>query len=223
MSQEINLLDEEMEETKSPPKVATLLNQLAEQKKEQEEHKEHWNRVKRIVEALLFAASEPLSLKKIREVTDTVHPFAPRHLTAIIEELRKEYIDQQRSFRLEEIGGGYLLRTQPEYGEFLNLLYRNKRLEKLSHAATEVLAIIAYKQPITRPDIESIRGVDCTGITQTLLERELIEVVGRLEAPGRPCLYAVTPQFYKYFGINDLEDLPASKKITEARDEEWTS
>lgn len=165
--------------------------------------------IKRIIEALLFASSEPIPLNKIREVTDTIYAFKPRILLDIIQELTQEYMTQGRSFRLEEIAQGFVLRTCSEYGPFIELLQRNKRAEKLSQQAMEVLAIIAYRQPVTRQQMEAIRGVDCSGSLQTLMERQLVEAVGKLEAPGRPTLYGITRDFLKYFGLRDLKELPS--------------
>lgn len=165
-------------------------------------------KVKRVMEALLFSTNEPLSLVKIREITDTIYEFKPRILKELIDELQNDFITKQQVFRLEEIAEGYLLRTSEEFSPYLNLLYRNKRVEKLSQAAAEVLAIIAYKQPVTRPQIDSIRGVDSSGVVQALLERELIEPLGKLEAPGRPTLYGITKDFLKHFGLKDLKELP---------------
>jgi segregation and condensation protein B len=164
--------------------------------------------VKRIMEAILFASSEPISFNKIREVVDAFYPLKPRQIHDILQELEREYIVQQRSFRLEHIANGYLLRTNEEYRKYIDLLYRDKRAEKLTQASMEVLAIIAYRQPITRPQIEAIRGVDSSGVVQALLDRGLIEVQGRLEAPGRPTLYGITKDFLKHFGLRGLEELP---------------
>ncbi len=164
--------------------------------------------IKKIIEALLFASSEPLPFNKIREVIETVEPLKPSLLKELISELANEYVFQQRSFRLEEIAQGYVLRSCKEYSPYIDLLYRNKRTEKLSSASAEVLAIIAYKQPITRPQIDIIRGVDSSGTLQNLLERQLIEIVGKLEAPGRPSLYSITKDFLKHFGLRDLNELP---------------
>lgn len=164
--------------------------------------------VKQLVEALLFSSSDPLSFNKIREVTDTFHPVKPRILQQLIEELKQDYESQGRAFQLDEINNGYLLRTRKEYGKHVELLYKNRRMERLSPASAEVLAIVAYKQPITRSQIEAIRGVDSSGVLQSLIERELIHPVGRLEAAGRPTLYGVTEHFMKYFGLRNIEDLP---------------
>lgn len=163
---------------------------------------------KRIVEALLFASSEPLSFNKIREILDTFHPYKPSQLRNLILELQQDYLSQQRSFRLEEIPEGFLLRTCEEYSAFVDMLFQNKRSERLSQASAEVLAIVAYKNPITRPQIDSIRGVDSSGIIQNLLERQLVEPVGRLEAPGRPTLYGITHHFLKHYGLRGIDELP---------------
>jgi segregation and condensation protein B len=164
--------------------------------------------IKRVIEALLFASTEPLSFQKIREIIDTIAPLSPRIVRSLIDDLQNEYISQQRAFRLEEIAQGFILRTCEEHSSYIELLGRNKRSEKLSHAAAEVLAIIAYRQPITKPQIEAIRGVDSSGIIATLLERLLIQPVGKLEAPGRPTLYGITKDFLTHFGLRDLEELP---------------
>ena len=165
--------------------------------------------LKRIIEALFFSTNVPLTLTKIREVTDTYYALKPKQLRALIEELQMEYILQKRAFRLEEVAQGYLIRTSEAYAPYIELMQRSKRTEKLSPAASEVLAIIAYKNPITRPQIEAIRGVDCSGTIYSLLERALIEPVGKLEAPGRPTLYGITKDFLVYFGLRDAKDLPA--------------
>lgn len=163
--------------------------------------------IKRVIEALLFTSSDPISLTRIREITDPIHPLKPRQLKQLIEELKQEYIAHQRAFKLEEIAQGYVIRTYEEYAPYIDLLYRQKRGEKLSYASTEVLAIIAYRQPITRPQIDAIRGVDSSGTVAQLLERNLIEPVGKLEAPGRPTLYGTTKEFLKHFGLKDVMDL----------------
>ncbi|MBA3602443.1 MAG: SMC-Scp complex subunit ScpB [Parachlamydiaceae bacterium] len=168
--------------------------------------------VKGLIEALLFSSSAPLPFNKIREVTDALAPLRPRILREILQELQYDYIAQQHSFRLEEIAQGYILRTCEEFAPYIDLMHRNKRSEKLSPAATEVLAIIAYKQPITRPQIDAIRGVDCSGTMQNLLDRQLIEPLGKLEAPGRPMLYGTTKEFLLHFGLRDIGELPQTQK-----------
>lgn len=189
MNREINLLDLEIESTSGSAAVGRV-------------------QIKRMIEALLFSSNEPIPFNKIREIADTIQPLRPQVLKQLIEDLQQEYVTQQRAFRLEEIAQGYLLRSCEEFGPYIDLLHRNKRSEKLSQASVEVLAIIAYKQPITRPQIEAIRGVDSTGTVQNLLERQLIEPVGKLEAPGRPTLFGITKDFLKHYGLKDLNDLP---------------
>jgi segregation and condensation protein B len=166
------------------------------------------NEAKRIVEALLFATSDPLPLHKIREIIETSFPISNKEVKTAIEELQREYQEQERAFCLEMIAEGYVLRTQGAYSPYVKLLFQNRRKERLSQASLETLAIIAYKQPITKTQIELIRGVDCSGVLQHLQERELIEVTGRLEAPGRPALFATTREFLKHFGLNNLSELP---------------
>jgi segregation and condensation protein B len=218
MVKEINLFDKEIETVSvgtpkaflhsGQPILPGILENIQTSQRIQQQEKFVRQHTKQIIEAILFASSEPISFIKIREVVETFHPLKPRLLRDLIIELQQEYLSQQRAFRLEEIAQGFVLRTCEEYRSFIDLLYRHKRSEKLSQASTEVLAIIAYRQPITRPQIEAIRGVDCSGILQNLLERQLIESVGKLETAGRPTLYGITTDFLKHFGLRDLEDLP---------------
>lgn len=163
---------------------------------------------KRVLEALLFASAHPLPFQKIREILASIHPFKPKELLELIEELKQDYEIQKRAFRLEEIADGYLLRTGEEFHPHLQMLFQTKRKEKLSPAGLETLAIIAYKQPVTRLQIEAFRGVDSSGIVQALLDRQLIEAAGKLEVPGRPTLYKTTEEFLKHFGLKDLSELP---------------
>lgn len=225
MAKEINLFDRDIQTdseddaparpyTAEQPALPGILENIQAAKRAQQQEKFVKQHAKRIIEALLFASSDPLPFTKIREVVDTFQLLKPRLLRELINELQQEYLSQQRAFRLEEIAQGFLLRTCEEYSPFIDLLHRNKRTEKLSQASAEVLAIIAYKQPITRPQIEAIRGVDCSGIMQNLLERQLIEPVGKLEAPGRPTLYGITKDFLKHFGLRDLQELPMLQKQT---------
>jgi segregation and condensation protein B len=157
--------------------------------------------MKRIVEALLFAASEPLTLKKIHTIVKSYAEITPSLLKTLMEELAAEYREQRRAFKLEEIAGGYLLRTYPQYHTYLKQLFPDKNKDRLSQAALEVLTIIAHRNPITRAEIEAIRGVDCSNMIHTLMDRELIEITGRLEVPGRPSLYSVSKKFLAHFGF----------------------
>lgn len=180
-------------------------------KYEEIQKREH---IKRIIEALLFATNEPLPLDKIREITDSVQPLPPRTLRGLLHEIEVEYRCQNRAFRLEEIAQGFVLRSCEEFSPYIALLHRNKRVEKLSNAAAEVLAIIAYRQPITKPQIEAIRGVDSSSAVQALLDRVLVQPVGKMEVPGRPTLYGTTKEFLQHFGLRDLADLPPLERVS---------
>lgn len=168
---------------------------------------------KRIVESLLFASSEPIQLQKLREIIESSFEITGRELRAVLDELQSEYEEQKRGFRLEMIAEGYVLRTAAAYSPYVKLLFANRRKDRLSQASLETLAIVAYKQPITKIQIELIRGVDCSGVLQHLQERCLIEVTGKLEAPGRPSLFGTTRDFLKYFGLNSLSDLPPHEQF----------
>lgn len=216
MAKEFNLFDIELD-VASPakqqqPSLPGILENIQAAQRTQQQEKFTRQYAKRIMEALFFSSSEPIPFTRIREIVDTFQPLKPRILRDLINELQQEYLSQQRAFRLEEIADGFLLRTCEDYSSYIDLLHRNKRTEKLSQASAEVLAIIAYKQPITRPQIEAIRGVDCSGIVQNLLERQLIEPSGRLEAPGRPTLYSTSAGFLQHFGLRSAQDLPQTMK-----------
>ncbi|MCP5469154.1 MAG: SMC-Scp complex subunit ScpB [Chlamydiales bacterium] len=163
--------------------------------------------VKRIVEALLFASNEALTAEKMKEVISSAYPIGLRELKRLIAELADEYKQRECAFQIDEIAGGYLLRTCEEMGVYVELLMLNKRGEKLSKASMEVLAIIAYRSPITRAEIDAIRGVDSSGTVASLVERGLIEGVGRKEAPGRPIQWGVTKRFLKHFGLKNEKEL----------------
>lgn len=163
--------------------------------------------IKRILEALLFASNEILTLEKMREVVNTTYPVRPKEIKQCIECLADEYQAQKRAFQIDYLAGGYVMRTHPEMRPHIEQLFLDRRNEKLSHAAAEILAIIAYKGPITRREIEKLRGVDCSGTLVSLTERGLIECVGRTEAPGKPAQYGVTPLFLQHFGISSTDEL----------------
>jgi segregation and condensation protein B len=168
--------------------------------------------VKNIIEALLFSATEPVGIKKLLEVIETFEPMKKGDLELVIEQMRQEYEQSDRAFQLDEIAGGYQLRTKQAYGNYVTLLHKNLKKERLSHAASEVLAVIAFRQPVTRAEIDEIRGVDSSGIMATLQDRELVEQVGKLQVPGRPALYGTTKKFLQHYGLNSLSDLPGYQK-----------
>jgi segregation and condensation protein B len=183
--------------------------------------------LKLILEAILFSAQKPLSLKELREV----FAAAPEHaegaeearalkkvkeeaLTTALEELAREHEQAGRSYRLVCVAGSWQFVTEPQFAPWLKALIGHKtRPPRLSQPALETLAIIAYRQPITRAEIEQVRGVTVDGVMQTLLERGLVAQVGRAEVIGRPMTYGTTPLFLEYFGLRALEDLPAADEL----------
>ncbi len=180
---------------------------------------------RRILEALIFAADEPLPLKSIAKFLfgDTTKQdqtiFAPNGVEALlqslIEEINEELETSKRPYRIVEVGGGYQFATLPEFGKIVSSYLQLKAARRLSRAALETLAIIAYRQPVSKPEIEAIRGVRSDEVIQTLLQRELITIVGRADTIGRPLLYGTTPVFLKTFGLNSLEDLPRLRELEE--------
>jgi segregation and condensation protein B len=168
--------------------------------------------LKRIVEALIFAADEPLGGDRIAETVELENGF---DLGVLIDALNQDYQQSGRAFTIRKVAGGYQIVTQKNYSSWIRKLYLGRQKNRLSHAALETLALIAFKQPISRVDIAQIRGVNSDGVIGTLLERKLIAISGRSEAVGRPLLYSTTPEFLKYFGINDIADLPKPREIEE--------
>ena len=164
-----------------------------------------------ILESLLFAAGEPVSLNRLAAVLDSVPKEQIRD--ALIA-LGAHYAQGGRGLTVEEVAGGYQLRTRKEFAPQIRKLLAGKP-PRLSRSLLETLAIIAYRQPVTRPEIEQVRGVDCGGVLETLLERRLVRIAGRKEAPGRPIIYATTPEFLEVFGLKDLDSLPDLKEFQE--------
>ncbi len=167
--------------------------------------------IKNIIESLLFVAEDPLTIDSIKKVLDSTDSNEIRN---VLNELSSEYEARKGGFFLREVAGGYQIRTRPEYSQWIKRLLRPNPL-RLSNAALETLAIVAYKQPVIRSDIEHLRGVDCGGILRMLLERKLVRVVGRKEIPGRPIIYTTTKKFLELFELKDLKDLPSPKEIEE--------
>lgn len=169
------------------------------------------NTVKSVIENILFIADRPLSLEKIGEVfggeIDRIK------LKGIMYELKTEY--QGRNIQFVEIAEGYQLCTRPEYSEWIKKFYAIDRGSRLSRPSLETLSIIAYRQPITKAEIEEIRGVDSGGVIRTLLEKSLIRNMGRKKVPGRPMMYGTARKFLEYFGLNNLSDLPTVEEFKE--------
>jgi segregation and condensation protein B len=164
--------------------------------------------IKSIIEALLFVSDSSLTIDRIKSVL----ALNKKEIREALSALSDEYEARKGGFYLREVAGGYQIRTRPEYTKWIKLLIRTKPV-RISKAALETLAIIAYKQPIIRSDIEHIRGVDCGGIVRMLLERKLIRILGRKEIPGRPLIYATTKQFLEIFDLKDLKELPTTEEI----------
>jgi segregation and condensation protein B len=161
------------------------------------------------VEALLFSSDQPLSLSLLAEALDE----QPERVAAALVELGTHYRAAGSGVELREMAGGWIVTTLPEHHEWVTRMLRGKRRMRLSRAALETLAIIAYKQPVTKSEVEAIRGVDSSGTLATLLERNLVTIKGRSTVIGRPLLYGSTPEFLNYFGLRDLAELPRPEEL----------
>ena len=162
-----------------------------------------------IVEALLFASVDPVPAGKLAQAAG----LEEEEVLASIGGLNAQYERENRAFRIMEISSGYQFRTLPELSEFLKGLARQIAAHRLSHASLETLAIVAYRQPISRVEIEKIRGVSASGVLKNLLEKKLITVCGRAQVLGRPLLYGTTADFLRYFGLADLSHLPRESEL----------
>lgn len=169
--------------------------------------------VKAVIETVLFLAHEPVT---VRELSAVVFRGEREVGAPLIRELLSELMEEyrERALRLEEVAEGYRLSSRPEFSFWLRRYLRRERRPRLSQAALETLAIIAYKQPITRPEIEGLRGVDVSGVLKTLLERELIRPLGRRNVVGRPVVYGTTKGFLEHFGLKTLSDLPRPEELS---------
>ena len=182
--------------------------------------------LKSILESILFSAQKPISPREFRDllnataeasenaIAKTFKKVKEEELIAALEQLEKDHIDANRSYRLVCVAGAWQFVSQPDYAPWLKTLVGQKnRLPRLSQPALETLAIIAYRQPLTRAEIEQIRGVSVDGVMQTLVERSLVEQVGRAEVVGRPMMYGTTVLFLEYFGLRSLDELPAADEL----------
>jgi len=171
------------------------------------------DKVKSIIEALLFVSKRPMSVRDIKRVLDENVKLKELEILGLLEELKIDYIKAQKCFRIVEIAGGFQIRTRKEYATYIMRLFKYDQSERLSGAALETLAIIAYRQPITKADIEAIRGVDVSGVIRVLYDKGLVKILGRKEVPGRPIIYGTTQLFLEHFGLNGLDDLPKSAEL----------
>jgi segregation and condensation protein B len=169
------------------------------------------NEIQKILEAVLFIAEQPVPLKALEALLDG--GSSAEDLRQILEELARDYSLRGSALEVREIAGGWQFSTRPEFAPWIRKLFKDRLTYRLSSSAMETLSIIAYKQPITRSEIEEIRGVEVTAVLETLIDRKLVRIVGRKESIGRPLLYGTTPDFLRSFGLNKLEDLPSIESL----------
>ena len=177
-----------------------------------------------IIEALIFSSDEPLSgndiIKAIKGIDGEDTEITLSDIENCVNSLNKNYLSQNNAFNILKIANGYLFATTEDNAKYVGYLSSERTKRRLSPAALETLSIIAYKQPITKPELESIRGVNSDHILSSLLEKYLIAITGRADSVGRPLLYGTTDEFLKYFGLNNLTDLPKPREIEEIMEDD---
>ena len=177
-----------------------------------------------VIEALIFSSDDSLSAEEIIRAVKSIDgedvELTKDEVESTVDLLNQKYIESGNSFRILRIANGYLYATSESFSKYVGYLSSERTKRRLSQAALETLSIIAYKQPITKPELESIRGVNSDYILTTLLEKNLITIKGRAETVGRPLLYGTTDEFLKYFGLNNLSDLPKPREIEEIMQDE---
>lgn len=176
------------------------------------------SRLSTVIEALIFASDEPISGTKIRDIiTDNEEQIEIDEdtVSGFVDKLNERYDENGLSFRIERMGGGYTFVTRQKFHYWLSIYQHENAYRKLSQSAIESLAIVAYRQPITKPEVDQIRGVDSGYILRQLMEKALIEVAGRADSPGKPLLYRTTRHFLRHFGINSVDELPKPREIEE--------
>ena len=178
------------------------------------------NEIKQIVEALLIASPDPLTETRFKTCLADIQVALP--LADVIAELQQDYRTSGRAFFIKEVAGGYQLVTHAEFEPYIKNLFSRSGKLRLSQAALETLAIVSYRQPVTRNDIEAIRGVNSDSSLRTLLDRKLLEIRGREDGPGRALLYRTSQEFLQYFGLNSVKDLPRLKEVEDILTEDQT-
>tara|TARA_R110000868_G_scaffold259361_5_gene517276 strand:- start:38217 stop:38963 length:747 start_codon:yes stop_codon:yes gene_type:complete len=176
------------------------------------------SRLSSVIEALIFASDEPISGEKIRTIiveNEEQIEINEHTVSEFVEKLNQRYDENGLSFRIEKLAGGYTFVTQSKYHYWLSVFQHENAFRKLSQSAIESLAIVAYRQPITKPEVDQIRGVDSGYIIRQLMEKALIEVGGRADGPGKPLLYKTTKHFLRHFGLDSVQDLPKPREIEE--------
>ncbi len=182
------------------------------------------NIYKSIIEALIFSSDEPIPaseiIRAIKEIDGDDVSITPKNIEDTVDLLNENYAKEDKSFSIVRVANGFAFATKPEYSKYVGFLSSVKSHRRLSHAALETLSIIAYKQPITKPEIEAIRGVNSDYMLTTLLEKKLITIKGRADTVGRPLLYVTTEEFLKYFGLYKITDLPKPREVEEIMQDE---
>ena len=177
-----------------------------------------------VIEALIFSSDDSLSYEEIIRAVKSIDgeeiELTKEDIEATVDLLNQKYAESENAFRILRIANGYLYATSESYAKYVGYLSSERAKRRLSQAALETLSIIAYKQPITKPELESIRGVNSDYILATLLDKNLITIKGRAETVGRPLLYGTTDEFLKYFGLNNLSDLPKPREFEEIMQDE---
>lgn len=177
-----------------------------------------------VIEALIFSSDDSLSAEEIIHAVKSIDgdeiELSKEEVDSLVDTLNQKYSENSNAYRILKIANGYLYATLETYAKYVGYLSSERAKRRLSQAALETLAIIAYKQPITKPELESIRGVNSDYILTTLLEKNLITIKGRAETVGRPLLYGTTDEFLKYFGLNNLTDLPKPRELEEIMQDE---
>ena len=177
----------------------------------------HKEQAKYIIECLIFASEVPLTIEKIREVLEDK---SKKELKELVKELMEDYQKLERGIFIREVAHGYQFCTRPEYAHLIHKLRKSKPYN-LTQPTLETLAIVAYKQPVTKAEVELVRGVDCTGVLKSLLEKKLIAFQGRKEVVGRPFLYGTTSRFLEVFGLTDLSSLPSIEEIKQLKEADF--
>ena len=215
------VIDVDSSERQDVPELVVNGNNVCELAEEDVSHHEvQWDLedIKATFEAVLFVSHEPLTIEKLSSVLEGVPKST---LKTTMHMLQEEYNQAGRGLHITEIAGGFVLATRPEQSDAIKRLSKTKiSSAKLSRSALEALAIVGYKQPITRGEIEKIRGVETSGVLRTLLDQKMVRIVGRQEVPGRPILYGTGKQFLQRFGLRDLRDLPPLKELKDLGDSE---
>ncbi len=180
-------------------------------------------RLSNVVESLIFSSPEPLPSNRIAEIVEEADPqveMTGERVTKLVDKLNSRYDENGMAFHIVKTGGGYTFATRDRFHQWLSVFQHENAYRKLSQSAIETLAIVAYKQPITKPEVDDIRGVNSGYILRQLLEKVLIKVSGRADAPGRPLVYKTTKHFLKHFGINSVDELPKPREIDEILEDE---